>query len=274
VTATDRDRIPTDPESAGAAPPVRVAEIRTFHPRRGRLSGRHLDALDRLWPALGLDIPDAGPDTPAAGPDHPAARPHNPDVGPAVLGAPAAPVDLASLFGRRAPVVLEIGSGMGEATAAMAAADPGRDYLAVEVHTPGIANLLALADRRGLTNVRVARGDAVELVRHMLPAGSLDAVHVFFPDPWPKSRHHKRRLIQPDRVALLRSRLVRGGTLHCATDWAEYAVAMREMLAGDPELVNAFAGFAPRPAHRPMTKFERRGVAAGNRIFDLVFHRR
>lgn len=192
---------------------------------------------------------------------------------PATSDASAATgVDLPGLFGRRAPVVLEIGSGMGETTAAMAAADPGRDYLAVEVHTPGIANLLALAERRGLTNVRVAQGDAIDLVR-LLPAGSLDAVHVFFPDPWPKARHHKRRLIQPAHVALLRSRLVAGGTLHCATDWAEYAAAMAETLAADPELVNAFDGYAPRPAHRPVTKFERRGLASGHQIFDLIFRR-
>jgi tRNA (guanine-N7-)-methyltransferase len=240
VTSTHQD--PTT-----ASPLRHLAEIRTFHPRRGRLSGRHLDALDRLWPAYGLLVPEAD----------------------------AAPFDLPGLFGRRAPVVLEIGSGMGDATVAMAAADPGRDYLAIEVHTPGIANLLALVERRGLTNLRIAQGDALNLVRHMLPAESLDAVHVFFPDPWPNARHHKRRLIQPAHVALLRSRLVRGGgTLHCATDWAEYATVMRETLTADPELVNAFSGYAPRPAYRPVTRFERRGIAAGHGIFDLIFHRR
>lgn len=181
--------------------------------------------------------------------------------------------DLVALFGRRAPVVLEIGSGMGDATVTMAAADPNRDYLAVEVHTPGIANLLWMAEQRVVTNVRVARGDALYLLRQLAPE-SLDAVHVFFPDPWPKPRHHKRRLIQPKHVALLRSRLVAGGTLHCATDWAEYAESMLATLTEDPGLVNAHPGFAPRPEHRPVTKFERRGVAAGHRIFDLVFRRR
>jgi tRNA (guanine-N7-)-methyltransferase len=182
-------------------------------------------------------------------------------------------VELADLFGREAPVVLEIGSGMGDATVAMAAADPGRDYLAVEVHTPGIANLLAMVERRGLANVRVADGDAVDLLRHLLAPESLAAIHVFFPDPWPKSRHHKRRLIQPDHVALLRSRLVDGGVLHCATDWAEYAVVMRQTLDADPELVNTHPGYAPRPAYRPITKFERRGLAAGHRIHDLIYRR-
>jgi tRNA (guanine-N7-)-methyltransferase len=243
VTFTDQNQAVVPQQSM--APPRHPARIRTFHPRRGRLSARHLDALDRLWPAYGLFVPDA----------------------------PEARVDLATLFGRRVPVVLEIGFGMGDATAAMAATDPGRDYLAVEVHTPGIANLLTLVERHGLTNVRVARGDVLDLVRHMLPADCLDAVHVFFPDPWPKARHHKRRLIQPAHVALLRSRLVPGGTLHCATDWADYAEAMREALTADPELVNAYPGYAPRPAHRSVTKFERRGIAAGREIFDLVFRR-
>ncbi|WP_407664776.1 tRNA (guanosine(46)-N7)-methyltransferase TrmB [Micromonospora tarensis] len=219
--------------------------IRTFHPRRGRMSERQTDALRRLWPAYGLAVHDG----------------------------PVVPVDLADLFGRRAPVVLEIGSGMGDSTAVMAAADPDRDYLAVEVHTPGIANLLDLVDRAGLGNVRVAQGDALSLVNG-LPEGVLDAVHVFFPDPWPKARHHKRRIIQPTHVALLRSRLRVGGVLHCATDWAEYAEAMRETLEADPELVDAYGGFAPRPAHRPVTKFERRAITAGRPVADLLYRRR
>lgn len=256
---------------AGTTPPARLAQVRTFHPRRGRLSGRHLDALERLWPRYGLTIPPAPPApagiTPADDVPHGNAS---------ADGAPGdvAPIDLVALFGRRAPVVLEIGSGMGDATAAMAAADPARDYLAVEVHTPGIANLLALTEQHGLSNVRVARGDALDLLRHLLPPDRLDAVHVFFPDPWPKPRHHKRRLIRPAHVALLRSRLVSGGTLHCATDWAEYAGAMLATLTADPDLVNASAGYAARPAYRPVTKFERRGIAAGRPIFDLIFNRR
>ncbi|MEV4723966.1 tRNA (guanosine(46)-N7)-methyltransferase TrmB [Micromonospora humida] len=218
--------------------------IRTFHPRRGRMSSRQTDALARLRPAYGIEIADLD-----------------------------GPVDPAGFFGRGAPVVLEIGSGMGDATAAMAAADPDRDYLAVEVHTPGIANLLDLVQRHGLGNVRVAEGDALDLVRAM-PERCLDAVHVFFPDPWPKSRHHKRRIIQPEHVALLRSRLARGGTLHCATDWAEYAESMRSTLTADPELVDVHGGYAPRPAHRPVTKFERRALTAGRDVFDLVHRRR
>jgi tRNA (guanine-N7-)-methyltransferase len=224
----------------------RRSRVRTFHPRRGRLSGRHLDALDRLWAAYGVAVADGR----------------------------ARPLDTAALFGRAAPLVLEIGFGMGEATAAMAAADPGRGYLAVDVHTPGIANLLAHVEAVRLTNVRVGAGDALDLVRYQLAPASVDAVHVFFPDPWPKGRHHKRRLIQPAHVALLCSRLAAGGTLHCATDSADYATAMLATLTAEPRLVNAYDGYAPRPAHRPETRFERRGLDAGRTVFDLVFHRR
>ncbi|MFI1994283.1 tRNA (guanosine(46)-N7)-methyltransferase TrmB [Actinoplanes sp. NPDC020271] len=215
--------------------------IRTFHPRRGRMGQRHADAHAALWPRYGLTVVDGD----------------------------RTPLDLAELFGRDAPVVLEIGFGMGDATATMAAADPARDYLGVEVHTPGIGNLLALVGEQNLTNIRVARGDAMELV-HRLAADSLDAVHVFFPDPWPKARHHKRRLIQPANVALLRDRLRPGGVLHCATDWPDYALAMAETLTADP-------GLRPLPAvphARPQTKFERRGEAAGRPITDLRFHKR
>jgi tRNA (guanine-N7-)-methyltransferase len=215
---------------------------RTFHARRGRLSEQRLAALRRLVPRFAVEVGDA-------------------------------PVDLASLFGRRAPVVLEIGSGMGDATAEMAAADSDRDYLAVEVHTAGVADLLARVEQEGLTNVRVVHGDAMHLVSVQLPPRSLAAVHVFFPDPWPKSRHHKRRLIRPDRVALLREALVPGGALHCATDWPDYAQAMLDALRGDPQLSTVYADFAPRPSWRPVTLYERRALAAGRTVFDLEFRR-
>jgi tRNA (guanine-N7-)-methyltransferase len=175
------------------------------------------------------------------------------------------PLDLAAVFGRVAPVVLEIGSGMGEATAAMAAADPARDYLAVEVHKPGVANLLALVDHAGLANVRVAEGDALDLVHARLSLASLAAIHVFFPDPWPKPRHHKRRLVSPFNVALLRSRLAPGGVLHCATDHADYAVVMRSVLAADPEL-----SIVDTAEARPVTKFEQRALDAGRSVTDLT----
>ncbi|NUU17304.1 tRNA (guanosine(46)-N7)-methyltransferase TrmB [Cellulomonas humilata] len=226
--------------------------LRTFHPRRAPLSQEREDALRTLWPRYGFSVHDAG--SPA---------PQLPD------GA----LDTVTLFGRSAPVVLEIGSGMGETTAAMAAADPSRDYLAVEAHLPGVANLLVLIDRAGLTNVRIAHGDALDLVRTTLPEQSLDAVHVFFPDPWPKAKHHKRRLVQPAHVGLLLSRLRVGGTLHCATDWVDYADAMLEVLTADPSLENTVDAFVPRPPYRPVTKFERRGLDLGHEVRDLVFRR-
>ena len=204
------------------------------------MSTRHADAHAALWPRFGVTVVDGD----------------------------RAPLDLPQLFGRRAPVVLEIGFGMGDATAAMAAAAPERDFLGVEVHTPGIGNLLALAGELRLTNLRVAQGDALQLVHRIAP-GALDAVHVFFPDPWPKARHHKRRLIQSANVALLRERLSPGGVLHCATDWPEYAVAMTETLDGDPGLRRLPAG----RGERPETKFERRGSLAGRPIADLRYAR-
>ena len=227
------------------APPSgdrRRSHIRTFHPRRGRLSPRHRRALTQLWPRYGVEFPDG------------------------VL-------EPAEVFGRRAPVVLEIGSGMGDTTAAIAADHPTHDFLAVDVHTPGVANLLALIDDAGLTNVRVVHGDALVLLPHLPPA-RLDGVLTLFPDPWPKRRHHKRRLFTPERVAMLRSRLAPGGCLHVATDWAEYAEAIRETLTADPGLVNAHPGWAPRPQWRPVTKFERRAIAEGRRIYELTFQRR
>ena len=231
--------------------------IRTFHPRRGRASATQADALTRLWPVFGYTIAD---------PHH---SYHTPEV------TPDGPFDRERLFGRRAPLVLEIGCGMGEATAQMAAADPDRDYLGVDVHTPGLGNLIALAEARGLTNVRVARGDVLFLLRDGIEPDSLSAVHVFFPDPWPKAKHHKRRMIQPDTVALIRERLAPGGVLHCATDWAEYAEQMLEVLDADPGLRNRYgSGYAPREAvGRPVTGYERRGVRDGRPIADLVFEK-
>jgi len=192
-----------------------------------------------------------------------------------VFGVPVAeqPLDLEATFGRRAPLVLEIGSGMGEASAAMAAADPDRDYLAVEVHYAGIANLMGLLERSGATNARVARGDAITLLTRMLTPGSVDAIHIFFPDPWPKPRHHKRRLIRPENVPLLRDVLRPGGSLHLATDWPGYAQVMLEVIGADSTFVNTTSGYAQRPDWRPVTKFEQRGIAEGRPIADLVFRR-
>jgi tRNA (guanine-N7-)-methyltransferase len=185
-----------------------------------------------------------------------------------------APLDLERAFGRAAPKVLEIGFGMGETTAAIAAAHPEVDYLCVEVHTPGVGSLLNRIEALGLENVRIIQHDAVEVLERMLPAASLDGAHIFFPDPWPKKRHHKRRLIQPAFTKLLASRVKPGGYVHVATDWEDYALQILETLAGEPALANTTAGFAPRPEARPETKFERRGVALGHRVWDVVFRKR
>jgi tRNA (guanine-N7-)-methyltransferase len=191
------------------------------------------------------------------------------------LGVPysRAPLDLDGLFGRAAPKILEIGSGMGETTARIAAANPGNDYLAVEVHAPGVGSLLARVAAAGLPNVRVIEHDAVEVVRDMIPPGSLAGVHVFFPDPWPKKRHHKRRLIQAPFVELLAVRMKPGGYLHVATDWEEYAGQILEVLAAQPLLANTAEHYAARPDHRPLTKFEDRGLKLGHGVWDLVFRR-
>nr|WP_223837768.1 tRNA (guanosine(46)-N7)-methyltransferase TrmB [Streptomyces venezuelae] len=218
--------------------------IRSFQPRRSRVTTGQEDALRRLWGTWGLDID-----------------------GHQVI-------DLDRLFDGL-PVVLEIGFGMGEATAQMAAEDPGTGILAADVHTPGQGNLLALAERNGLTNVRVANGDAIILLREMLPAASLAGMRVYFPDPWPKKRHHKRRLIQPEFLTLAATRLAPGAVLHCATDWEPYAEQMLEVLSAHPDFENTQedGGFAARPAFRPLTRFEGQGLDKGHLVHDLLFRR-
>ena len=183
------------------------------------------------------------------------------------------PLDFRAVFGRSAPVVAEIGFGMGETTARIAEENPGVDYLAMEVHSPGVGSLLRQVEERGLANLRIVAHDAVEVLREMVPASSLDGLHVFFPDPWPKKRHHKRRLLQPDFVALAASRLRSGGYFHVATDWEEYAEHVLQVLAATPGLANTAEAFAPRPATRPETKFERRGLKLGHGVRDIVFTR-
>jgi len=183
-------------------------------------------------------------------------------------------VDLDAAYGRNAPKILEIGFGMGEGLAEIAAAHPENDYLGVEVHTPGVGALLKQVGGRGLDNVRVIQHDAVEVLTHMLAPGSLAGVHVFFPDPWHKKRHNKRRLIQPPFVRLLAGRIAPGGYLHLATDWEDYAIQMLEVLSAEPELANNTDGFSPRPDTRPLTKFEQRGIRLGHGVWDLVFRKR
>ncbi|MFF8572759.1 tRNA (guanosine(46)-N7)-methyltransferase TrmB [Streptomyces sp. NPDC015408] len=219
--------------------------IRSFQPRRSRVTAGQADALQRLWPLWGLDI-DGQRD-----------------------------LDLGELFGDARPVVLEIGFGMGEATAQMAEADPGTNILAVDVHTPGQGNLLGLAERNGLSNIRVANGDAIILLREMLAPDSLAGLRVYFPDPWPKKRHHKRRLIQEEFLTLAAARLAPGALVHCATDWEPYAEQMLDELTAHPDFENTApdGGFAPRPAHRPLTRFEGQGLDKGHVVNDLLFRR-
>ncbi|MDH6578774.1 tRNA (guanosine(46)-N7)-methyltransferase TrmB [Kitasatospora sp. MAP5-34] len=235
--------------------------IRSFQPRRGRMTNAQAGALDRGWEQYGLAIDGS-------------------------------PLDLKTLFDGR-PVTLEIGFGMGETTATMAAADPETGILAADVHTPGHGNLLQLLERDDSRNVRLAAGDAVILLRDMLPDASLAGLRVYFADPWPKPKHHKRRLIQPSFLELVLPRLASGALVHCATDWEPYAEQMLDVLSASPELENlhpegdgtgwlepadrpaaSVPGYAPRPDWRPVTKFERAGIAKGHVVHDLLFRRR
>lgn len=234
-------------------PPVEDRpRIMSFVHHRARLTEGQQRAWDRSWPVLGRDVADV------------------------VAGTVA--YDPPAWFGRTAPLVLEIGSGMGESTAALAAAAPEHDHLAVEVFEPGLAQLLMRVGELGLTNLALLRGDAVELLRTRVPEGSLAAVRIFFPDPWPKRRHRKRRLVQPEVAALVASRLAPGGTLHLATDWADYATQMRTVCEEEHLLVNAAPdapeGWYPRPEWRPVTKFEQRAHLEGRVVRDLLYRRR
>ena len=226
--------------------------IRSFVLRQGRMSPAQTLAYQTLMPRFGISYVE-----PAA------------DDQPANL-----PLDFAAVFGRSAPTILEIGSGMGETTAAIAEAMPEKNFVAVEVHTPGVGALLKLIEQKKLTNLRVIQHDAVEVVQHMAGTDTLDGIHLFFADPWPKARHHKRRIVQPAFVALLAAHLKSGAYLHCATDWEPYAQHMLEVLSSEPQLVNAAHGFSARPAYRPITKFEARGIKLGHGVWDLVFTRR
>ena len=211
--------------------------------RQGRISSAQQRALATLMPAYGIPFADH-------------------------------PLDFDRAFGRKAPRVLEIGCGMGETTAAIAQMRPGDDFLAIEVHSPGVGALLRRIRELGLTNVRIVQHDAVELVATMIPEASLAGVHAFFPDPWPKKRHHKRRLLKPEFVHALALRLGTDGYLHVATDWETYAHEILDTLTAEPLLQNAAPGFAPRPSYRPLTKFEARGLALGHRVWDICFRRR
>jgi tRNA (guanine-N7-)-methyltransferase len=197
------------------------------------------------------------------------------ELGPRfVLPFSEAPVNWPQVFGRDAPRVLEIGFGMGDATAAIAQGMPGTDFIGVEVHTPGVGALLKHIGEKALGNLRIVQHDAVEVLEHMIAPESLAGVHVFFPDPWHKKKHNKRRLIQADFVHRLAQRIAPGGTLHCATDWEPYAQQMLAVLSAEPLLENTAEAYAPKPDYRPLTKFENRGLKLGHGVWDLVFRKR
>jgi tRNA (guanine-N7-)-methyltransferase len=209
--------------------------IRSFVPRQGRTTPAQTRALEQLYPKHGIPFSDE-----------------------------------AISSSRGAPLVLEIGSGMGETTAAIAAEHPEADFVAIEVHGPGVGSLLNRIEAGGLKNLRVIRHDAVEVLERMVPEGALSAVHIFFPDPWPKKRHHKRRLVQPEFVALVARKLAPDGVAHLATDWPEYADHIADVFSRNPQFAAAAGGFAKRPE----TKFEKRGVKLGHPIRDLYYRRR
>ena len=217
--------------------------IRSFVLRQGRVTKGQANALETQWPKYGVEY-----------------------------GLQA--IDLNTLFWRaESKKILEIGFGMGETTAKIAQTLPDCDFLAAEVHTPGVGALLKLIEELALTNIRIIQHDVVEVLQHMIADASLDGVHIFFPDPWHKKRHHKRRLIQAEFVKLLCTKLKTGGYLHVATDWQEYAEWVLDVLNAEPQLKNSTNDYAEKPSYRPLTKFENRGIKLGHGVWDLVFRR-
>lgn len=236
---------PSNPPEGASPDPTRLRTIRSFVLRTGRTTAGQARAFA-----------DEGPKF--------------------LLPYSAAPLDIEAAFGRVAPTILEIGFGMGEATAQIAALLPEKNFLCCEVHTPGVGALLKRIGEQGLENIRILQHDAVQVLDHMLPPGSLDGVHIFFPDPWHKKKHNKRRLIQAPLVAKLAARLKPGGYLHCATDWQPYAEQILEVLKAEPLLKNtadSADGYAAKPDYRPLTKFENRGIKLGHGVWDVVFIR-
>ena len=219
--------------------------IRSFVLRQGRLTKGQESAMQSLWPQFGIEAADTE-------------------------------LELAHLFGRTAPITLEIGFGNGESLLQMAQAAPERDFLGIEVHTPGVGHLLKLMGDTGVTNIRVLNTDAVEILKQRIPAQSLDRVQLFFPDPWHKKKHHKRRIVQPEFVDLMSSRLSQGGVFHMATDWQHYAEYMVEVMQTRSDFQNLAENppYSPRPATRPLTKFENRGLRLGHGVWDLLYQKR
>ncbi|MEU3272257.1 tRNA (guanosine(46)-N7)-methyltransferase TrmB [Saccharomonospora sp. NPDC006951] len=224
---------------------ARLRSVVSYVKRGGRMTAGQERAWERLWPNIGRTVSDLE----------------------------AGPIDFETWFGRPAPILLEIGSGMGETTSRLAAAAPETNYVAVEVYEAGLGQLMLRAEKLGVGNLRLLHGDAVVLLTEHIARDSLAGVRIFFPDPWPKKRHHKRRLVQPEFVRLVADRLASGRTLHLATDWENYAEQMLEVCSAEPSLRNRFDGWAPRPEWRPVTKFEQRAEEEGRVSHDLIFEK-
>ncbi|MDX8380020.1 MAG: tRNA (guanosine(46)-N7)-methyltransferase TrmB [Gallionella sp.] len=222
---------------------LRKRHIRSYVLRQGRVTVAQQRAVETLQPIFGL-----------------------------TYGAKA--IDLNAAFGRNAPKILEIGFGMGDSTATIAQANPQNDYLCLEVHTPGVGNLFKVMNEKTLSNIRIIQHDAVEVLRDMIVTDVLNGVHIFFPDPWHKARHHKRRLIQAPFIEKLMQKLKPGAYIHVATDWQDYAEQVLAVLNAEPLLENTASDYAPRPDYRPLTKFEQRGINLGHGVWDLLFRRR
>lgn len=235
-----------DADDATGDAPLHRRGIKSYVLRAGRMTGAQTRGLEEVWPRLGLTLAEGRQ-------------------------------DLDALFGRHAPRVVEIGFGMGSSLIEQAERYPGTDFIGIEVHAPGVGKLLDEADKRGLGNLRVYREDALKVLEECLPEASLDTLQLFFPDPWPKKKHHKRRIVQPAFVELVRTRLKPGGTFHMATDWQAYAEWMADIMAAAPDYRNTAASdtapYVPRPESRPLTKFEARGERLGHGVWDLIYQR-
>jgi len=241
---TDQKKSATTENAEGVDKEKYMRKIRSFVKREGRMTNRQSTAIETLWPTIGVDYQEQM-------------------------------LDMKALFGREAPVVLEIGFGMGKSLVEMAKNAPEKNFIGIEVHTPGVGACLADAGEAGITNLRILNHDAVEVLEHMIPEQSLATFQLYFPDPWHKARHHKRRIVQPAFIENMRHKLAIGGVIHMATDWENYAEYMLEVLQAATDFKNTSpsGNYAERPDWRPLTKFENRGNKLGHGVWDLLFER-
>lgn len=240
---TDQEHSASEENADSVEVHKHMRKIRSFVKREGRMTNRQQSAIDSLWATMGVDFDDKL-------------------------------IDFDALFGRRAPVVLEIGFGMGKSLVEMAKNAPEKNFIGIEVHGPGVGACLADAEEAGVTNLRVINHDAVEILDKMIPDNSLAVFQLYFPDPWHKARHHKRRIVQPEFIENMRQKLAIGAVIHMATDWENYAEHMLEVLQAAADFKNTSeSDYAPRPEWRPLTKFENRGNNLGHGVWDLLFER-